>query len=1678
MQDEAADRAVAAMQALTGEDGDLDTLDEALRTLGGTLATTEGEAHWDHFLALVGGMRLRYDLSGDPGDLDAMVRAVRDATDAAPDDSLPDLRFHAMSALWERFLLAGDPADLADAVGNARWLMALDIDDELITVTVPSELADMLAVRYSFTGDPADLDEAVTLRRRILAALPAGHELRVRLELILGNTLRLRFERGGRRADLDEAVAVLQQAMDVVPDDDPAHDGGAYELSVVLVKRFLADRALPDLDAAVGLVRDLDGSQSRNALSQALGIRFEVTGDPADLDAAVDAGRDAVALLEEGHHDWSVFRNSLAGLLRTRAATGTPADLDEAVDLHREAVAAASPEHPFVPQLLVNLARTLRARSAAGDLDEAVDALRLAAAVTGHPRRAASLTELGWALLARYATGGALGDLAEAVAVGRSALDLEPAGSPGLLVRALTQRYDVTADIADLDDAITLWRPIAAAPAELHGLGGVLWARFEATGAPADRDEAIELVRRAVAAAPDGPDAVRFRLEAGSALRRRFAATGRVADLDEAVECVRGAARVDPLDADVWAALSDLTMTRFGSTGRREDLDTAVGAAEAALRFGPDDEDLLAERVQALAHALRTRFEHFGDEADRDAARVLERDAGIGTDPMADLVGPSDGDAYAYLRGGQGAELLERVLAGGDPAVLDTAIGLLQQAVDLFSPGAEGRTESMSDLATALWCRSVTFGDPADLDRAITAGRAAVAGGPSPARVGLANALLSRFTRFGALSDVDESVAVARSAVEVADDGRWGSRAGALSGLGIALRLRYAVTQDPADIAEAVTAGRAAVDAAQDDQRAIPLANLVGTLLLRFERHGARADLDEAVTAGRAAVAATAAGHPDRAAPMANLATALRHRAEWTRSPADVDEAVAVGRAAVEATPAGHGDLPMYRSNLALALRQRYLAGGDRADLDGAVAAARAAVAGFAEDHPDRPRYLSNLTVHLRNRYFDLGDPADLAEAVRLGREALAAAGPAGPERATLLTNLGATLGVAATAGREPGDADRTAQAEAVELARAAVDVALPGHPSRPMYLGNLATALYDTFLTDGDPAALDEAVTLARAAAGAAAPGHQDRDLHLILLNKVLLAKIVEGAGELVDEAVAVAREALAAAPTAHARDALADSLQRRFARTADPTDLDAALDLWRAVAGMATATPQERIAAGARAGALAAAHGQWDRAVDAYAVAVAMMPFVAWRGSVRSSRERLLRRWAGIAAEACACAIAAGLPDRAVELLEHGRGVLWSQLLETRADITALRQAAPALAARVDAVRAALNLAEDGAIDRRMNLAVQWDALVRQARALPGFEDFLRSPGVERLRAAAAGGTVVLLNAAAARCDALLVGADGTRVISLPGLDAAAVAARADAYLAALLAVEAGDIFAELDIDATLRWLWDDVAGPVLAALPPGHTRVWWCPTGPFSFLPVHAAGHHDEGAGRTVLDRVVSSYTPTLRSLLQARTADAPPADSRMLVVALPATPGLPPLPNVTRERDLLTALFPAARRTVREGPAATRAEVRAALGRHAWAHFSCHGDQQLGDPSRGGLALHDGMLTIAELAGDRFGGEFAFLSACKTAVGGVHNPDEAISLVAALQYTGWRHVIGTLWTVWDDAAATVAEDVYRTVVVHGELRPDTAAAALHAATRRRRDADPARPSTWAPFVHIGP
>ncbi|MGI5162966.1 CHAT domain-containing protein [Spirillospora sp. CA-253888] len=497
-------------------------------------------------------------------------------------------------------------------------------------------------------------------------------------------------------------------------------------------------------------------------------------------------------------------------------------------------------------------------------------------------------------------------------------------------------------------------------------------------------------------------------------------------------------------------------------------------------------------------------------------------------------------------------------------------------------------------------------------------------------------------------------------------------------------------------------------------------------------------------------------------------------------------------------------------------------------------------------------------------------------------------------------------------------------------------------------------------------------------------------------------------------------------------------------------------------------------------------------------------------WHGLDRAGQEEAALQWPLLAAQAASCALAAGRPRTALELLEQGRALMWSQVLQTRGGFSALHRDAPELAARLDACRAELDTAADTTgllarellgvslpgpagrgeeVERRMNAARRWADTLAEVRRLPGHEGFLRPLPYDGLRPAGDRGPVCVVNVSTIRSDAIVIDRGELRVVPLPALTVDSLAARTDAFVGAI-----GGPDAAAALSAVLEWLWDDLAEPVLSALgidgsqsPP--PRVWWCPTGPLTLLPVHAAGYHgarrrpEHGSAPAVAERAVSSYTPTLAALLRSRRApDRTARPVRLLAVGLAAAPpymaGRSPLPHVPEEIEAVAGRF-AGRSTVRTEEGATRDAVLELLPRHAWAHLACHGRQDPERPALGGLFLYDAPLRIGDIGAlDHDGAELAYLSACDTAVGGAYLSDEAVHTAAAFHHAGYRHVVATLWSLRDGTAAEVADRFYQGLTREGGPDAGRSATALHDAVRELAERHPDDPLRWATFLHIGP
>ena len=189
--------------------------------------------------------------------------------------------------------------------------------------------------------------------------------------------------------------------------------------------------------------------------------------------------------------------------------------------------------------------------------------------------------------------------------------------------------------------------------------------------------------------------------------------------------------------------------------------------------------------------------------------------------------------------------------------------------------------------------------------------------------------------------------------------------------------------------------------------------------------------------------------------------------------------------------------------------------------------------------------------------------------------------------------------------------------------------------------------------------------------------------------------------------------------------------------------------------------------------------------------------------------------------------------------------------------------------------------------------------------------------------------------------------------------------------------------------------------------------HIR--WCPTGPFAFLPIHAAGVYGLGNSEGIFDYAVSSYTPTISTLL--RTTPSISTPFRMLVVIQSQSLGCT-IDELQKIEDRVPNEF-LVKLGVSGSPASVEA-VMSSLRDVSIAHFACHGEQDGANPLDSALILEDGRLKVSRIMGQPMSGaSLAFLSACQTAKGDGKLPDEAMHLAATLLFAGFRGVVGTMW-----------------------------------------------------------
>jgi hypothetical protein len=345
----------------------------------------------------------------------------------------------------------------------------------------------------------------------------------------LANRLRDRYERTSRRDDLDRVMELSAQAVTQSQAGDAELAGRLNNLGGTWRLLYAADGDLADLEHAISNFRDaitaedddLERAAFESNLAAVLSDRYENTGQPADLEAAITSAEQAVRHAPPHDPDRVTYVGNLAVYLSDRYdRLGDLSDLDRALDILLSVAEEADGDPPEMARLWSNLGMlwlTRYERTAdPAELETSIQMAEQAVALTpaSAPELPGYLNNVGNARRLRFerfananpGPGRTAGndDLVSAVDAYQRAVDLTPANSPNR-------------------------------PKFLTNLGNVLLDR--AAARPADRaiDRAIDALDGAVASTlPNSPDLAGRLNNLATGLRFRHGFTDSAADLHRA----------------------------------------------------------------------------------------------------------------------------------------------------------------------------------------------------------------------------------------------------------------------------------------------------------------------------------------------------------------------------------------------------------------------------------------------------------------------------------------------------------------------------------------------------------------------------------------------------------------------------------------------------------------------------------------------------------------------------------------------------------------------------------------------------------------------------------------------------------------------------------------------------------------------------------------------------------------------------------------------------------------------------------------------------------------------------------------------------------------------------------------------------------------------------------------
>jgi tetratricopeptide (TPR) repeat protein len=462
-------------------------------------------------------------------------------------------------------------------------------------------------------------------------------------------------------------------------------------------------------------------------------------------------------------------------------------------------------------------------------------------------------------------------------------------------------------------------------------------------------------------------------------------------------------------------------------------------------------------------------------------------------------------------------------------------------------------------------------------------------------------------------------------------------------------------------------------------------------------------------------------------------------------------EAISAHQKAVELTPTGHPDLPSQFSNLGNSYLSRFQHLGSLSDIAEAISAHQKAVELTPTGYPDLPSRFSNLGNSYLTHFQHLGSPSDIAEAISGHQKAVELTPTGHPDLPSQFSNLGNSY---LTRFQHLGSLSDIA--EAISAYQKAVELTPTGHPDLPCQFSNLGNSYLTRFQRLGSPSDIAEAISAHQKAIELTPSGHLYLAIYHCNLGKSF-----------------------------HLLSHLSDQ----------HSNLQKSLLHYKSAASFDFASPSSRLNAATCWATLTSKHYlQSHETLLAFETAVSLLSLVAGPEHTVKRRHLLLQDMSDLPLQAAAAACSLGHIDKALEWLEQGRCLVWTQLDHLRTPIDDLVQHDPALAlhfldvsknlecatARGDLSWPGMSLAEKIFLEKEahahLNLANEWNDLLNTIRTtVPGFHNFLKPPLCSALmQSLPDSGPAVVVNVHHTRCDAiaLIAGLDGPLHIQLPRL------------------------------------------------------------------------------------------------------------------------------------------------------------------------------------------------------------------------------------------------------------------------------------------------------------------